>query len=622
MHARALVIGLVSAALVLGGCSESGGGGGKKSSSASGGSTSSGGMSGSGSSFVGSDVDAPTITVTSPTRGAYLPAGSLTVTGTVDDGPQGSGVVAFSVNGFVVQPDPATGQWTHAMTAGPGVHTIVVRAVDLAGNVGTAALSVLAGDFRPDADVIQSAAGTRISETSLNRLAPTLVAGLTAGALTQSLTSQPLARTDVRDPVFNTCIASIEARVRNVQFATPDILFDAVPGGLGAEIHVRNFRVDANAQSYCGIPYSVTGNITANDVEVRLVLDIQLDQATGRFAVSTRSSSVTMHGFQFGIRNIPSAISNLAATLIQDELEDQIEALVKNDVPRELQQLMQQLGQSFSQTWNGRSVTFDATPGFIAFDHDGMEIGYNANTTAPRDPNVPVVPGSLHTAGGPTAGLPAFDPTVGFSVAVNENLLNRALHTSWQGGFWHLVIGQQALGSLGAGQLSMNAQTVALFFPQLAAMMPAGTNIPVAIQVAPQMQPVLRVVGQPNTFELQVGELHLTLLMDFGAGFTPVLEVALHIATSMGVAIQNNVLSYSIGGNTTFASDVLSSAVPLNASDVEAFLQVLVPGALNVVASSVRPTPLPTLQGIQVDVIGIKQSGQNGEFVTVEGNVR
>ena len=48
------------------------------------------------------------------------------------------------------------------------------------------------------------------------------------------------------------------------------------------------------------------------------------------------------------------------------------------------------------------------------------------------------------------------------------------------------------------GQLSLNAQSVGLFFPQLAALLPPGANVPVAVQLEPQIQPLVRVVGPPD----------------------------------------------------------------------------------------------------------------------------
>jgi hypothetical protein len=93
----------------------------------------------SGSATSTPDITAPTVAITAPAAGAQV-SGSVTISATASDN-IGVRAVTFLVDGSAVGSDtasPYSVTWD-AATAAAGSHTLVARATDAAGNVGTSA---------------------------------------------------------------------------------------------------------------------------------------------------------------------------------------------------------------------------------------------------------------------------------------------------------------------------------------------------------------------------------------------------------------------------------------------------------------------------------------------------
>jgi hypothetical protein len=613
----------LAALAALPACSGGGGGGGSIGSTASPTTSGQGGGGiGPGPGSPSADFDAPSVAITAPARGSYFSGSAVVrVEGTANDG-QGSGIAAFSINN-VPTPLDAQRRFSVDLTLDEGVTIIVARAADFAGNVGQASVSVIfCPDYRNATDDIPGAVGARISEAAVNAAAPAMVQSILAsGAITQSLTGSPLYRGDVRDPFFGACIASAEVRVLSMTFGTPTILFDAVPGGFDADVRIPSFRIDANARSYCGIGYSVTGNVSATEVQVRLGLDVSIQN--GQFVVATRSGSVAMNGFQWGIHNIPAAITNIAHSTVKREIEKRLSDVVQNQVPSELQQALQGIARPISRSFNGKTVTFRAVPEALGFDGLGFQVDFSSNVTAARDPRVPLVPGSFFRSA-PAGAIPVFQPGPGFVATANENLMNRALFTSWQAGFWTIQLDTQFFQQFGLSlPVQLDANLIAAFFPPLRGMVTPGSQIPVAIRLDPKIQPLVEMTGTPDLARLSLGEMHMTVLMDFGAGYQPLLTMAVHVRAGANATFQGSAVRFAITQNVEFQADEISAAIPLSGIDVERFLTFLVPPAVQVATQSMAPIPIPSIGGgVQLTNLNLYRDGARGEFLSVSGDVR
>jgi hypothetical protein len=113
------------------------------------------------------DISKPRVTVTEPADGATVNAETATITGKT----QGKSVVVArnEANGTsaTAKADPTTGVFTLDITLQPGTNGIALTATDLAGNVGTAVLTVLRGSG--SLEVGLSASAYRISAARLPR---------------------------------------------------------------------------------------------------------------------------------------------------------------------------------------------------------------------------------------------------------------------------------------------------------------------------------------------------------------------------------------------------------------------------------------------------------------------
>jgi hypothetical protein len=478
------------------------------------------------------------------------------------------------------------------------------------------------GDYSPATDDIPTAAGTRLREDTLNKLAPAIVGALvSSGVIQQKISSGPLYQGSVS--AFGVTIASAEIDVTSITFNTPTLTFDCVPGGANAVMHVPDLVIDAHVfGTAAGIGYDFNGTVSAKDAEIDTGLDIALG-AGGTYAITSRYANVALNGFSWGLSGIPSVLTNIAQSAVQGAIQDQLKNVVQNDLPGALAGALGGLAQPISRTWNGRTVTLDETAEYIAFDDQGFTVSFLANVTAPQSPSAPQVPGSLFLP--PPAGqLPTLSNGSGFFATINENAMNRALYSSWQAGFWNITIDDQFLGQFGTSlPFQLNAQLVASFFPQVAGMITPGTaTLPIALELDPLMQPVVRVTGQPDLLQLQLGEMHMTVEMDFGGGPVPIMTVALHMLAPVDLGVVNGAFVFAIGANVQFQAELLSTAVPLGGLDVGRFLTFLVPPAIQVATQSIAPIPVPTLQGLSLINMSIAQDGLKGEFATISGDVQ
>jgi hypothetical protein len=124
-----------------------------------------------------------------------------------------------------------------------------------------------------------------------------------------------------------------------------------------------------------------------------------------------------------------------------------------------------------------------------------------------------------------------------------------------------------------------------------------------------------------NASVAAIGVVNGTFLLDFGNGPARIMEVAVPLEAVADVAIANGAVTFTIGSNTRFEADLLSSAIPWNGLDVERFLTFFLPSALELATQSVAPIPLPALQGVGLTNARVYRDGLRGEFATVGADV-
>lgn len=119
------------------------------------------GNKGSTSATVVLDTIPPVVAITAPVDGLYTNIAQVTVTGTVNEA-----VTSVTVNGIaatISTTSPASSTFTATLTLTEAVNSIVVTAVDKAGNKGTATVNVTLDTIAPQLTVIGPADGTLLN---------------------------------------------------------------------------------------------------------------------------------------------------------------------------------------------------------------------------------------------------------------------------------------------------------------------------------------------------------------------------------------------------------------------------------------------------------------------------
>ena len=147
--------------------------------------------------------------------------------------------------------------------------------------------------------------------------------------------------------------------------------------------------------------------------------------------------------------------------------------------------------------------------------------------------------------------------------------------------------------------------------------------MPVALDLSSVLPPVVGVTGAPSLLAVGIGELHLTVQIDLGKGFVPLLELAVNARAGASLAISGNGLRLALDQLPQVGADVLANPFGLSLPDVDRFIQFAVPSILQVEATLLPPIPLPPLpQGITLKNLHIGQDGAQGDYITISGDLR
>jgi hypothetical protein len=560
------------------------------------------------------DLEPPSILISRPTRGEYLSSSEVVVEGRVSDA--GSGVARLLVNGTTVTPDPVTGGFSANVPLNFGVNLLIVKALDRAGNAAHFSASVMySPEYLPAGERIPNAAATRLTELALTtigeRSAPRL-----GHWIDSKLSGQTVFREEIRR--LGICVASATVRAESVTYNPPRLVVDTVPTGLQIRLHVPNFRIAASARSHCGIPYSTSGEVSAQDAVVDISLALSIDPFQA-FDVSATSSVASLQGFGFNINGIPGVIENSVRSGVQREVESRLADAVRALLPSVIRQTLSRLSEPISREMNGRTVTLALIPTSLTFDDGGFTVAFDGSVTAATDPTMPTVPGSVFR---PSAGLPSYPNTAGFFTSINENVINGALSGSWHAGFWNVTVDQAFLQQLGVSlPFQLDASLLAAFFPALRPGIPAGGPVPMALRLEPKMQPVVQVSDGPGLLRLGLGELHVAVMLDLGAGFVPFLMLATHFEGSIDPLFAGDAFSFTVRLPERLAADVIEAPATIDREDLDRFIQSVLTSVVQVATVAIGPMPVPSLQGFTLSNLRVYPDGQAKEFVTIEGDV-
>jgi hypothetical protein len=335
-----------------------------------------------------------------------------------------TGVQAVLVQGLAV-PIAAGGSFSTVVQLHQGLNTIVVESWNAAGDRSKRTLSIIEGTFAPEGTPIAGSVVARLDGPALDALARVAETMVTADKLeTDLIAGNPLV--DWKKTVFGKTILSAVINATAARLGTPTLAFTPVAGAVEAHVEVPDVAVDLDAHSNGGIPWGISGSVTADKATV--VARCALSVSGGKLVATIQSCDVSFDNFALHLNHLPDAVAGLADGIVRSRVETAIANQVKAKVPGALEQAIDNT--TFQKALLGTTIGAVLTPVSVDQDASGETVRFDADFMAapiagrPQRPS----PGSLATGSIPTARA-----SRGLLVQVSDDLLNRAGHAAWRG---------------------------------------------------------------------------------------------------------------------------------------------------------------------------------------------
>jgi hypothetical protein len=556
----------------------------------------------------------PSITITAPTRGSFTTTPVTLVQGTVTDP---SGVASLTIQGNVVIP-AANGSFSEAVPLDPGLNIIVVEALNTLGLPSKASLALVEGTFAPDTQPITNALVGRLNQGTFDAVSRVIESKLGGPTLTQAIMAKnPLYMGSLAPLGFT--IASAEVDATSCSFGQPTITLTPVAGALTVAGAIPQVDVVANAHDYGGIPFSITGHITADQATISANVAVTI--TNGVLATTISNVQVHLDNFGWGLNGFPSILTGLASPLVQSLIENEVAKEVTAIVPQEINKALGGLATPFQQTIMGAQASFDLTPTLAAFDPLGLSLQVDANVQMTQVAGYQPLPapGSFVTSG----GAPQNGAGPDFAISVNEDLLNRVGYEAWRSGIMEITVDAQTAPTLGlpAG-ITLDASFLETWIPELVGKLPASD--PLAIVVSPKLPPIFRAKPAPDALEAGLGEVELSVYDVAQGGKQLIVSIAIHgrfqAQASLG---PTNVITVSVGTAPTFDVSVLSSPIvpDIDRNGIDNFIQFTVPPMVQILANTWSGFPVPVYPGVTPSNVQMNADGAQKSFITVSGDL-
>jgi hypothetical protein len=535
-----------------------------------------------------------------------------------------AGIAALSINGT-----PAlmgtNGSFSEPVTLTPGLNTIIVQATNPLNQSNKVSLSVIFGQFRPAGQPITDALAVRLNQGSFDDVSTIAAAQLTGPALAALLMAKnPLFTKTIS--VIGLTLTSAEVDCTAASFGQPTLKLTPNQGYLDVHLDIPQVNVTVNAHDVPGsgiIPYSITGNVTADDA----VFDAQITVtiANGVVTTAVQNDTITLTNFNWGLNGFPSFLTSLATSTVENMITSQITTMAQTQIPAQVNQMLAGVtGKPITQTIMGATATFNLTPTYINFDPAG------ANVKADADVSISAVasytpltaPGSLYTGG--TAPMNG-GPSPAFLASINEDLMNRAGHAVWQSGLMNITIDGSANSLVQLPSwLPLDMGLLQLFLPELQGKAPAGD--PIALSIVPLLPPIFQVQSGADLLQVGIGDLELDIL-DVANPAQPqlVLAIALQAKVAANATVNAaHTFDVQIGATPTIDASLAASpmAPTINLTGLDNLVGFLVPPVLQLVGNTWSGFPIPIHPGLTPVNVQIVQDGAQGTFVTAKGDVQ
>lgn len=505
------------------------------------------------------DGNGPLLTLTSPERGGFLAAGSVSITGEVEDA--GTGVASLTVAGQSVS--DLSFSVGESLTA--GAHTIEMVAEDNEGNTSDLSAGVLVGDFLAD-DESFNGIWTQVSADAI----ATMSEGLDDALPLSEMEDAVLAASPLLDDTGSDCEGTL---VEVIDAAVGGATVEMVPGAgsLSAVVTVTDIQVDLEAEvsvEYFGQCFTEQETDTISIDTAEVILSIGLDVENGEVVAEVLDSASTTTGVDDGLAgelglDVAGMLSEMMLEMVEESLPEGLESALSGTT----------VSESFSMM--SADISLDASVAAIETTADG--IAMQMETLAECSDAILDAPGSLTMV----SSTPALSDD---GAAISIDVLNRMLFLAWRSGAMSEVLSDDELG--------IDETIIGLLFP-------GATTL--SMEMEPMLPPVVQDVGADQPMSLDMAELQLVAWGDVDGTEEMLGRIALHLSGEVTPSI--------IGGNLALEIDIASmeaDAVDYAASDVASGesledLMALFGGSLGGDLLSDLSIPLPAALGTPSD---------------------
>lgn len=360
---------------------------------------------------------APTMSVTSPERAAFIADGDAALTGDV------SSVVSVTVNG---EEHAVTGSTFSApVSLARGINHFETIALGADGSRVADRRAVLAGTFAPAEGAIEGAVAARVNQGGLDAGAE-IIGGMVDA---QSLNGDLSALNPVVDLDYGLG-TGIAVDLQSVYFGQPMVDLVAQDGALAVEVILPELLVGTDALiSVLWIETDQELELSARYAVIRADLGLSIAD-DGTVAASMADTAVSLEGFTYDISLLPGEIieDNLFDDTIRETLEGMLAEQMQALLPAAVTSLQQELDLRFETELLGTAISLEPAFADIGVDSDGVWLGMDLLVDAGGT--------DLGGAGYLTGSVAAPDPdrAADGAVMVADDALNRTFYELWLGG--------------------------------------------------------------------------------------------------------------------------------------------------------------------------------------------
>ncbi len=499
------------------------------------------------------DGVAPSLTVTSPARGATADGAQVTVTGTAMDD---VGAVRVTVNG-VEATVAADGSFTASVTLAPGIDVLETIASD-GNNQVRDVRAVLSGTLVPVATPVDDAVAAHIGPAALDTVGDVVASAVDAMDLA--------AVGRASNPIYATGGSCLGVKVNLLNVTKSDVRIALVPatGVLTTGVEVEDVVVTLRAD-YKLACISGSSNVTVYASAIHVDGGLGLGLSGPALVASVRDARVAIDDLEIDASGVPDAIFDLFSSQIESKVEAAVRDAIVDAVPGLVEdQLTELAGQTYAVPVLGHTVSIAIRPSaleltagglFVALDGTigvgGGEGGYYLSTPGHAD-------AAMLGGGG------------GLGIAVSDDTLNQVFAGAWAAGALDLGIDLPPGHPLG---LLLGAK---------------ARHVDLALALPPTVT-----VEAEGGLRVMVGDAIIHVLGDDGA---EIATVALSLASTID-ATDAGGLALSLGRPTVFAQVLAQDPTqdPMYEDAVEALVDTafgLLGGQVDGLLATV---PMPTI---------------------------